>query len=267
MQKATQAYLQTQVTTTDQGDVLVMLYDGALKFLTRAKELLAANDMAGKGMAISKALDIVNELASTLNMEKGGTLSANLHGLYIFCSKHLVMANLKKDAGMIDDVMRILSGLRSAYVEILHLPEARAAAQELAAKMRADAILAPRAQAGNSPAGGNMPAPGAGGRIRSLFGQQMEQHPMKKEGGSSTAADMPELAAKADPPASLPASDARENAERAKRLEAGAPLPPPASSAEAPDTLQKPTPLSGANTFSPKLPGANVYRKFAAAQR
>ena len=109
MQRAATAYFQTQVTTTSQGGLLVMLYDAAIKFLNQSKESLAANDMAKKGMAISKALDLLDELAGALNMEKGGTLAQNLHSLYIFCTNYLVRANLKKDPKMIDEVIKILS--------------------------------------------------------------------------------------------------------------------------------------------------------------
>jgi flagellar protein FliS len=68
MQKGAQAYFSTHIATTDQGQLLLMLYDGALKFLAQAREKMLERDMAGKGVLISKAIDIVNELASSLNM-------------------------------------------------------------------------------------------------------------------------------------------------------------------------------------------------------
>jgi flagellar protein FliS len=168
MQRAANAYLQTQVTTTSQGEVLILLYDGAITFLNRAKTALAAKDMAEKGLAISRSLDILNELDGSLNLDKGGDLANNLHKLYLFCSNHLIMANIKKDAGRIDEVIRILSGLRGAYAEILTLPEAQAAAQTAAAAMRPTACLQARSQAGMSPSGGSTPAPGANARIRNM---------------------------------------------------------------------------------------------------
>lgn len=173
MQRAATAYLQTQVTTTSQGDIVIMLFDGALKFLNQAKELLAKNDMAGKGLAISRTLDIINELDSTLNMEKGGAVAANLHGLYVFCTNHLVRANLKKDAKMVDEVLNILSGIRGAWAEIVSLPEAQAAAQEAAANMRANTSTPSRPQAGTTSNGA--PAPGASARIRATYAKQNEE--------------------------------------------------------------------------------------------
>ena len=79
--KAAQAYIQTKVGTTDQGQLLLLLYDGALRFLQQAREKMLAKDYAGKGVYISKALDIIGELSSSLNMEKGGELATNLNNL------------------------------------------------------------------------------------------------------------------------------------------------------------------------------------------
>jgi flagellar protein FliS len=142
MQKAAHAYLQTQVTTTTQGELLLLLYDGAIKFLTQAKDKIAERDYAGKGILISKALDIVNELDASLNMEKGGELAQNLHKLYFYCSTRLLNANLKMDVAFIDEVIKILSGLRGAYGQIVNTPEAMAIGASMAAN-RAPANAAP----------------------------------------------------------------------------------------------------------------------------
>lgn len=142
MQKAAHAYLQTQVTTTTQGELLLLLYDGAIKFLNQAKEKIAERDYAGKGILISKALDIVNELDASLNLEKGGELAENLHKLYFYCSTRLLNANLKMDVAFIDEVIKILSGLRGAYGQIVNTPEAMAVGASMAAS-RAPANAAP----------------------------------------------------------------------------------------------------------------------------
>jgi len=142
MQKAAHAYLQTQVTTTTQGELLLLLYDGAVKFLNQAKEKIAERDYAGKGILISKALDIVNELDASLNLEKGGELAENLHKLYFYCSTRLLNANLKMDVTFIDEVIKILSGLRGAYGQIVNTPEAMAVGASMAAS-RTPANAAP----------------------------------------------------------------------------------------------------------------------------
>lgn len=128
MQKAAKAYFQTQVATTSQGKLLLMLYDGCIKFLNQAKGKIEERDYAQKGILISKALDVINELDSSLNAEKGGDLAENLHKLYFYCSTRLLNANLKMNTAYIDEVIKILTGLRSAYAQIIDTPEATAAA-------------------------------------------------------------------------------------------------------------------------------------------
>ena len=134
MQKGAQAYFSTHIATTDQGQLLLMLYDGALKFLAQAREKMLARDMAGKGMLISRTIDIVNELAASLNMEKGGTLAENLNNLYFLCTARLLQANAKLDVAQLDSVVNILFGLRSAYAQIVNTPEAQAAAAQISAR-------------------------------------------------------------------------------------------------------------------------------------
>ena len=116
MNKAAQAYFQTKVGTTDQGQLLLMLYDGALKFLQQARTKMIANDYAGKGILISKVIDIINELSASLNVDKGGSLAVNLNNLYLLCTARLLRANLKMDLDSLDSVESILSEIGRAHV-------------------------------------------------------------------------------------------------------------------------------------------------------
>lgn len=244
MQRAAHAYLQTQVTTTSPGHVLILLYDGAIKFLNQAKDYLAANDMAGKGLSISKALDIINELDSTLNLDKGGDLAANLHNLYFFCSSRLVMANLKKDAKMIDDVIKILAGIRSAYAEIISRPEAQAAAQTTAANMRPTGCMPLRSQAGTAPSGGAAPAPGANARIRGMHTQN-HQSAAKAVTEEPGMADEASANAAPAPPADSAAASAQEPSPQAEPVR---------------ETSLRPG--FGGSAFTKRV-GSDLYRKFA----
>lgn len=118
MHKAANAYMQTHVTTTTPGHLVVMLYDGAITFLEQAKQEIEAKNFAKKGILISQALDIIAELDGSLNNEKGGELAQNLHRLYMYCNTRLLRANLKMDTAIIDEVIGILSSFRSAFAEI-----------------------------------------------------------------------------------------------------------------------------------------------------
>ncbi len=116
---AAQAYFKTQVTTTSQEELVIMLYDAAIKFLTRAKIKIQEKDMAQKGILISKALDVIAELDSSLNAKQGGDLAKNLHSMYVYCNARLLKANIKLDTEIIDEVIHILNEFRSAFAEIL----------------------------------------------------------------------------------------------------------------------------------------------------
>lgn len=139
MLKAKHAYLQTQATTTSQGDLVVMLYDGAINFLRRAKQKIEEKDFAEKGILISKALDVIQEMDSSLNMEKGGELSKNLHSLYTYAQGKLLQANLKMNQDYVEEVIKILSSLREAFASITNSPEALQAQKEAPAQMPVNA--------------------------------------------------------------------------------------------------------------------------------
>ncbi len=129
MNRAANAYFQTQAATTSQGEILLLLYDGIVKFLTRAKEKIRERDFAAKGIAISKAMDIISELDACLNAEKGGALTENLHRLYAYCNTRLLDANLKMSIPYVDEVIRIIENLRDAYASVINTPEAQNAAK------------------------------------------------------------------------------------------------------------------------------------------
>ena len=111
-------YQKVQVTTADRLKLVVMLYDGAISYLKTAIKYLEENDMAAKGIYISKAQDIIDELNNSLNLNEGGEIASTLRKIYNFLYFYLVKANLKKDPKMIKEVIDILSTLREAWDEI-----------------------------------------------------------------------------------------------------------------------------------------------------
>ncbi len=134
MEQARQSYLTAQVNTVNQGDVVVLLFEKALLCLTQAKEKIAEKDFAAKGLLISRAMDIINLLDTSLNLEQGGELAENLHNLYFYCNTQLLQANLKLDCEKIDAVMHTLSELNDAFSVVVQDPEAKAVAEEIGKK-------------------------------------------------------------------------------------------------------------------------------------
>lgn len=127
MANPAKAYLATQVETTTQGELLLMLYEAAIKFLKRAQVEIDNKDFAKKGIYISKAMAIIHELSESLNKEKGGDITPKLGQLYMFCTSQLIKANIRLDKKMIEDVIKILDGLRSAYAQIVPAYDGKAA--------------------------------------------------------------------------------------------------------------------------------------------
>ncbi|MFN2269000.1 MAG: flagellar export chaperone FliS [Desulfonatronovibrio sp.] len=120
---AARAYFSTKVNTTSQEELVVMLFEAAIKFLEQAKIQIKAKDYQEKGNSISKALDIIAELDSSLNSQRGGEVAENLHALYQMCQSRLLMANLKMDIEKIDDVIGMLKEVGSAFAQIIQSPK------------------------------------------------------------------------------------------------------------------------------------------------
>lgn len=110
-----EAYKEASVTTQNKGRLIVMLYDGAIKFLKQATRDIEANDFAAKGRNIQKAQDIILELNTVLDLEAGGEVARNLRSLYNFMSKHLSQANIKSDRQMVLEVISILEELNQGW--------------------------------------------------------------------------------------------------------------------------------------------------------
>ena len=113
-----ETYQEVAISTQNKGRLIVLLYDGAIKFLKLALRGLDQGDMETKGIYINKAMDIINELNNVLDMEAGGEIAINLRRLYIFMSSHLNTANIKKDPQKIDEVIKLLEELNQGWKAI-----------------------------------------------------------------------------------------------------------------------------------------------------
>ena len=97
------AYSKTDVNTSDQLTLIIMLYDGLLRFLKKAIVKIEENDVEAAHNYFVRSKDIVNELLSTLHAEKGGDIGNNLRELYLYMFRRIVEANLKKDIEITKD--------------------------------------------------------------------------------------------------------------------------------------------------------------------
>ncbi len=112
-------YKETSVTTQSKGRLVVMLYDGAIKFMKLAiKELEAGNNEA-KSQYINKALNIINELNAVLDINTGGEVAVNLRKLYLFMNRHLSEADMKRNPQMIREVISLMEELGQGWKAII----------------------------------------------------------------------------------------------------------------------------------------------------
>ncbi|MFP4176754.1 MAG: flagellar export chaperone FliS [Candidatus Brocadiia bacterium] len=125
MQDAVKEYKETSISTQNRGKLIVMLYDGAIEFLQKARKKLEEKDYEAKGRYINRAQAIISELNNSLNTEADPALAQNLRGLYNFMFRKLSKANLECDTEMIGEIVDILRKLRDAWEQ---------AAREAAAK-------------------------------------------------------------------------------------------------------------------------------------
>jgi flagellar secretion chaperone FliS len=117
MKQAFQKYKTTSVQSASKEKLLLMLYEGAIRFVKQAILAIDKKDIAGRGMNIGRAYDIIMELSNTLNFEVGGDLAKNLEQLYMFITDQLTKGNAKGDRQALEAALRILETLHSGWVE------------------------------------------------------------------------------------------------------------------------------------------------------
>jgi flagellar protein FliS len=112
------AYQDNAVSTQSKGRLIVMLYDGAIKFMRLAIVEMEKKNYEAKGRYLNKALDIINELNVILDMDAGGEIAGNLRKLYIFMNNRLSEANIKCDPQMVRDVIKLMEELNRGWKAI-----------------------------------------------------------------------------------------------------------------------------------------------------
>jgi len=113
-----EAYQDAAVTTQNKGRLIVLLYDGAIKFMNLAIKELEARNYEAKGRYINRAQDIINELNAVLNTDAGGEIAANLRKLYCFMNNRLSEANIKRDPQLIREVITLMEQLNQSWKAI-----------------------------------------------------------------------------------------------------------------------------------------------------
>lgn len=118
-----QSYRQAATKTATPGQLVLMLFDGALRFLDRALVGFDLEDPLESNMTISnnilKAQEIIRELNVSLNMDQGGDFAITMRRLYNYYDLSLSQSNLKKDPAGVQLVIRLLTTIRDAWAQML----------------------------------------------------------------------------------------------------------------------------------------------------
>lgn len=126
--KGTQAYakieVESAVMSASQQQLVIMLFDGALSALVRARLFLADGNIPAKGLALSKAINIIeNGLKVGLVENYGDELTQNLIALYAYMVRRLLHANVNNDASAIEEVENLLRNIADGWKEVAGTPQ------------------------------------------------------------------------------------------------------------------------------------------------
>ena len=113
-----QQYRATKVQTAGSVDLVVMLYQGAVKFIRLGIDAIERDDAKVAHDSLVRAQDIIVELLGSLNREEGGQIATQLSSVYDYCFRRLILANVKKDTEPAREVLRILRDLGTAWQQI-----------------------------------------------------------------------------------------------------------------------------------------------------
>lgn len=118
--------VESRVNGADPHGLIVLLYEGALIAMAHAKFHMERNEIAEKGRAIAKAVAIINDgLRASLDMNRGGEIAGNLDALYDYMGQRLLLASLKNQPEIIDEVSKLLRDLKGAWEAIGKLQTGR----------------------------------------------------------------------------------------------------------------------------------------------
>ena len=120
--RAAQAYRRVESESRSPLELVVMLYDGALRFLGDASAAVERKDLRARANAVSRVLAIVAELQSTLDVEKGGAVADQLDDLYTYITSRLLDVALKNDVTAIDEARKLLTPIRDAWSQLAAQP-------------------------------------------------------------------------------------------------------------------------------------------------
>ncbi len=113
--KAFKQYRRSSIETADKLELIIMCYDKTILCLQQAKDHLRNVEIDKKVLKLQKALDIISELQSSLNFEKGDKIAKSLDSLYTYLTNRIILADVQKNYSIFDECISILNELKSGW--------------------------------------------------------------------------------------------------------------------------------------------------------
>jgi len=114
-------YNNNQILTASPEQILIMLYDGAIRFCRQAMTAMDDGQRTLQGEKVNRAMAIICEFSNTLDYEVGGEIAEDLDALYGFMTRELINANLKNERKSLETVEGLLINLRATWVEAIEI--------------------------------------------------------------------------------------------------------------------------------------------------
>ena len=138
MYKRSNTYQEIAVQTSSPTKLVVMLYEGAIRFLGQSVTAIESKDIDTKRQSIDRAMAVIQHLQSTLDRDRGGDVAAELDRLYIYITSKVLEGSTKLQTGPIEEAIKLLNVLLSGWEEIVKKEQENAVPTTLLAQQAAN---------------------------------------------------------------------------------------------------------------------------------
>ncbi len=128
-------YQTSNITTATPEKLMILLFDGMLQFLQKAKNAIAENNLRERAENIENARKILRELMRTIDLENGNDVSKQLFRLYNRLAMNLIKANVQRNAGLIDDVIQDITNIRWGFQKAIEIQNGTTTLEEAMSQM------------------------------------------------------------------------------------------------------------------------------------
>lgn len=123
MNQYVKQYQKSSIETASREQILIMLYDGAIQFLNKAKVAIANKDIESANNDLIGAQNIIQEFINSFDREIAPQLAENIISLYEYFIRRLIHANLKQEIEPIDEVLKYLKSLKATWEQAILLAQ------------------------------------------------------------------------------------------------------------------------------------------------